>query len=86
MERLREWFGTQDWSKILAADSINIKAESLMSLITAALSNFLPEKVIKVASDDDPWFSESLKKLDRRRRREYNKNQRSLTYLELSFF
>ena len=44
MVRLREWFETQDWSQILSEDSINIKAESLMSMITDALNTFLPEK------------------------------------------
>ena len=84
MVRLREWFETQDWSQILSEDSINIKAESLMSMITDALNTFLPEKTIRVASDDEPWYSESLKKLDRRRRREYNRNRKSPKYLELS--
>jgi hypothetical protein len=84
MERLSDWFRIQDWSEILAEGSINTKAESLMSMITKALNNCLPEKVIKVASDDEPWYSDSLKKLDRRRRREYNKNRRSSKYIELS--
>ena len=74
----------QDWSEILVEGSINTKAESFMSMITKALNNCLPEKVIKVASEDEPWYSDSLKKLDRRRRREYNKNRRSSKYIELS--
>ena len=37
-----------------------------------------------MASDDEPWFNQALKKLDRKRRREYNKNRRSEKYLRLS--
>ena len=60
--------------------SIDKKAEGLLSVITEALNRYLPERVIRVASDDEPWFSEQLKTLDRRRRRKYNKNRRSSKY------
>ena len=46
--------------------------------------NTSPKKTIRVASDDEPWYNQSLKKLDRKRRREYNKNRRSAKYLTLS--
>ena len=84
MERMGDWFEAQEWTQVITEDSINKKAEGLISMITEALNKYIPEKVIKVASDDEPWYSEKLKKLDRRRRREYNRSRRSPKYLELN--
>ena len=80
---LRHWFAEQEWLDILAESSVDRKAELLQSTIICALNKYLPERVIKVASDDSPWFNEALKKLDRKRRHEYNKNRRSGKYLQL---
>ena len=84
MRLLRNWFEEQDWSENLNATLVDRKAELLLSQVNMAVNKYLPEKSIRVASDDEPWFNRSLKKLDRKRRREYNKNRRSDKYLSLS--
>ena len=38
----------------------------------------------KICEDDQPWISEKLKKLDRQRKREYNKNKKSLKWEKLN--
>ena len=81
---LRTWFEAQNWSDILTTKCVNKKAELLLSSVLEALNKCLPEKVIKVASDDEPWYTPALKKLDRKRRREYTKNRKSQKYLRLS--
>ena len=43
----------------------------------------VPEKIRNIASDDQPWFTQSLKVLDRKRKREFTKNRRSPRYLSL---
>ena len=80
MALLRNWFQNQDWAENLQLESVDMKADLLMSQILGAVDNYLPSKVIRVASDDEPWFTQHQKKLDRRRRREYNKNRRSKKY------
>ena len=44
----------------------------------------LPEKVRKIASDDEPWVSENVKTWKRRRQREYSKNKISEKYKYLN--
>ena len=44
----------------------------------------VPEKVRKVSSDDQDWYTDGLKQLDKKRRREYHHNRRSARYLMLS--
>ena len=84
MQLLRNWFESQVWTSNLGTESIDQKAELLLSQVLEAVNNFLPEKVIKVASDDQPWFTEPLKRLDRRRRREYRRNRISDKYRRLN--
>ena len=83
IDNLRNWFECQDWAQNMAEASIDQKAELLHSMIMGAINLYLPEKSIKVASDDSPWYNQGLKKLDRRRRREYHKNRRSDKYFQL---
>ena len=84
MQQLRKWFESQEWTLILSNKSVDEKAELLLSQVLSAVNKYLPEKEIKVASDDQPWFTQPLKKLDRRRRREYRKNRISPKYKRLS--
>ena len=81
---LKNWFKAQSWSDILTNKCMNKKAELLLSSVLEALNKCLPEKVLKVSSDDEPWYTPALKKLDRKRRREYSKNRKSPKYLRLS--
>ena len=73
MDFLRPWFQNQDWSDISRMKDVDNKAEALISQVFFKVNKFLPEKVIKVASVDEPWYTQSLKKLDRKKRREFNK-------------
>ena len=70
MKQLRDWFENQNWSDILNQESVDDKAQILQGMILDAVNEYLPEKVIKIASDDEPWVTQPLKRLDRRRRRE----------------
>ena len=83
LNQFRQWIEVQDWSENLIEESVDKKAELLISQLTNALNTFLPEKVIRIASDDEPWFTEPLKRLDRRRRREFARHRRSPKYKQL---
>ena len=43
----------------------------------------MPEKILKFASDDQPWYSRELEYLDHKRGREYAKNLKSSKYIAL---
>ena len=83
MDQLRGWVEAQDWSEILLEESVDKKAELLIGRMRNALDQYLPQKVIRIASDDEPWFTDDLKKLDRRKRREYSRNRKSDKYKRL---
>ena len=80
---LENWFAGQTWQPILMSDDVNKKASLLHEMILEKVDLFLPEKVVKFASDDQPWYSKELKSLDHKRRREYAKNRKSEKYIAL---
>ena len=43
-----------------------------------------PIKILKICEDDQPWFSKSLKKLDRKRKREFFKHKKSEKWEKLN--
>ena len=74
---------TKNWSNIINAASVDEKANLFHSEVMAVVNQVAPQKLRKISSDDQPWYTEQLKKLDRKRRREYQHNRRSIRYYEL---
>ena len=83
LSQLENWFSNQTWAEILNIKDVNKKASLLHEMILEKVELFLPEKTIKFASDDQPWYSKELKSLDHKRRREYAKNRKSTKYIAL---
>ena len=83
LSKFEAWIKKQNWSEILNAKSVDTKAETLHNMVLDKLDEFCPEKNIKISSDDQPWFTEQLKRLNRRIRREYGKRRRSKRYKKL---
>ena len=57
--------------------------ENLEEQIESLICSTFPQKRILVSSDDQPWFTEELRALKRKRQREYQKHGKSQKYLDL---
>ena len=53
------------------------KAEIFQTTMLEKIEQFFPLKHIRVSEDDEPWISIKLKKLDRKRKREFFKHHKS---------
>ena len=69
-----------DWSNVYSAETANEKVDTFKRDVMEIVNNVAPEKSRNIASDDKQWFTEPLKNLDRKRRREFNINRRSKRY------
>ena len=67
----------------LNAESVDEKAEILHIMVLDNLDEACPEKNRKISSDDEPRFTDKLKRLDRKLKREYNKSRNSTKYKKL---
>ena len=70
-------------NQFLKADSAHEKAEIFQQMLMSKLDEIFPIKTRKIQSDDQPWITQKLKKLDRRRKRIYRKERRSFNWRKL---
>ena len=70
LKKFREWIQEENWTQVLESEAPDVKAETLNNLVINKLDEFCPQKTRRIASDDRPWYTDQLKRLDRRRRRE----------------
>ena len=59
------------------------KALIFQNMLVNKVDKIFPEKTRKIQSDDQPWISFRLKKLDRKRKRIYRKERRSSNWQKL---
>ena len=83
MYQFRSWIQEQDWKDVIEEQSVDKKAENLHNIIMNKLNEVCPEKDKKISSDDDPWYTEKLKKLQRKKSRIFRKNRNSEKYKKL---
>ena len=84
ISKLEIWFKTQTWDQILMVNCVNKKVENLQNMVCNKVQEYLPIKNRKIAVDDQPWYTEELKNLKRKKSREYNKNRKSEKYMILN--
>ena len=64
-------------------ESVDVKAEKLHNMVLNKLDEVCPEKIRKISSDDDPWYTEQLKRLERKKSRLFRKNRSSKKYKKI---
>ena len=74
------WIEQEKWDAVLSAENAHDKAEVLQNLLVNKVDQYFPQKWRKFKSDDKPWFTEKLKQIDRKKKREYKKNRKSQKY------
>ena len=77
IEKMRAWFIDKTWEEIYNLESAHDKAELFQKTLLQKLDEIFPEKLRKINSDDQPWISHKLKKMDRQRKRIFNKERSS---------
>ena len=77
ISKMKRWLAEEKWESVLDAKTANEKTEAFENLFKDKYNECFPKKTIKVANDDQPWFTPKLKDLDRSRKRLYHKQRRS---------
>ena len=66
-----------DWSEVYSAQSAHTKAATVQSEHASIVGKCFPLKVVKVSSDDCPWWNPQLQDLHRRKQRAFRKDRNS---------
>ena len=72
-----------DWTELYDEKSATKKVEIFENEINTNIDLHLPLKQLKITDDDQPWVTNEIKSLKRKKTREYWKNGRSDKWLQL---
>ena len=78
IELFGHWINSQAWNEVFEAETVDEKAEVFQNLLLEKLEHFLPTKLKKISSDDQPFCTEDMKRLKRLKSREYGKNHNTV--------
>ena len=65
IDNMRKWLMDFTFTEVLEAETAHEKAEKFQHVLLQKLDQFFPEKEVKFSSDDQPWITTKIKKLDR---------------------
>ena len=83
VKRFGEWMVSESWDAVRQGSSPTEQARIFEDLFFNNLNKYCPVKEMKIGSQDKPFINAELKKIDRRKRREYQKRGKSEKFLEL---
>ena len=78
-----EWIVMEDWDNIKDNMSSTQMSVVFEQLLGNKLNQFCPEKEVKLSSQDKPFITSELKKIDRLKNREYTKRGKTQKYKDL---
>ena len=83
LQGMKDWIDSENWNEVLNENSASRKMEILQGMLVSKYHEHFPEKTRNVSSDDNPFFTDKLRKLKRRKCREYRKNRRSIRWRKM---
>ena len=81
---LKSHFKCEKWHKIKESNNAHEQAHYFHTELLNTCNQIIPEKTRKVSSDDQPWFTERLQRLNKKKKIEYHKNRRSEKWMKLN--
>ena len=83
VRKFGQWIVTEEWSGIKDSMSPTEMAVAFEQLVCDKLDQFCPEEELKFSSQDKPFITGELKRIDRLKSREYNKRGKTQKYKDL---
>ena len=77
------WVENHNWVDLYKCQGVDKKAELLQNLLVEKYLECFPVKICKVSCEDKPWITSDIKKLDRKRKREFSKHHKSELWKKL---
>ena len=77
LQQMWQWIIKENWVSVACEKSAHGKAVALQQMLLGKYKEYFPEKKRVISSDDQPFFSEKLSMLRRRKGREYRKHRKS---------
>ena len=83
INKMRTWLISENWHQVLKQPCANLKADILQNILVSKFNEYFPEKRKVITCNDQPYYNMKLKKLKRKKLREYQKHRKSMKYKNL---
>ena len=84
IEKMETWFKGQTCGNRDQNKNVHEEAHELMNTLRVKTDECFPLKTRKITSDNQPFYTEKLSILKRRKQREYNKHRKSTKWINLN--
>ena len=78
-----QWIIQENWSSVSSVGSTTEQVGSLQKILDDKIDKIFPMKTVRFSPSDKPWITAELKRLARKRKKEYRKGGKSEKYCNL---
>ena len=72
-----DYLSSLQWDEVLSAETVDQKTHLFQAALDQGMDKFFPEKTVRRRKSDPPWINDTLRRLNVKRRRIYDKHGRS---------
>ena len=84
LQKMHEWIEQESWVKVAHETSAHLKMEMFQNILVKKYQECFPEKTRTVSSDDQPFYTQKLENLKRRKSREFHKRRKSNRWIQMN--
>ena len=79
-----QWITCEEFEDVNKAMNPDDKVKALSKIMNDKINNVCPKKTVKIYKNDQEWMTESLRKLRRKKSREYRRHGKSKNFVEMN--
>ena len=77
MKKFSTWEEHHNWIELYKCEGIDRKVQIFQDTLVKKYEECFPVTTLKISCEDKPWITADLKKLDRKRKREFSRHFKS---------
>ena len=81
---LGQWITCEEFEDVNKAMNPDDKVKALSKIMNDKINNLCPKKTVKIYKNDQEWMTESVRKLRRKKSREYRRHGKSKKFVEMN--
>ena len=83
LQKMCEWIEKESWGEVAHEQSAHVKMKVLQNILVNKYQECFPEKTRTISSDDQPFYTQKLENLKRRKSREFHKRRKTKKWITM---
>ena len=77
LKKFSNWVENHNWIELYKCEGVDKKVQLFQDTLVKKYEECFYETTFKISCEDKPWITSGLKKLDRKRKREFSRHCKS---------